>query len=463
MQLKFLQKYLIFFILAIFFVIQSFSLFNDADIWWDPAVYVEMGKYMFSDGNSGLWEPYRPILWPVILGFFWKMGLDPIFFGNLMSIALATVCIYIAYLICKKIFDMNTGIVAAFILSFTPTFFFFSGIPFSEMCSLMFLLLGIYFYFEKKIALCGLAFGLSFITRVFYVFVFFSLSLVICYEVFKRREKISRLILMGCYFFIPVLFYLLFNLFMYRDMFLPFIEQTWMTVNVGWVWSEPFYFYFFQIIKENLLSIFAIAGIIFIFPGGGMNKRNQTIFLAVFLIIFLPFNVFEQKEVRFMVLFWPVICVLIGYGIIMVFNKIKNQKMAWSYLILLLIVFCVYSLPQLKFNEYNDEYDIIYNYEKEHKLENPIWISNPSYIVHTDYNASLIYYPRFDLAKMEKLNFEMRDAKTVMINTCDIPCPPSEILCEESKSRFIEELKNKYELRAYDKKWICEFMVLVKN
>jgi len=56
----------------------------NADLWWDSSVYLGMGKYVYSFGEVGLYEGSRPLVWPLILGFFWKLGLDPIFFGRLM-------------------------------------------------------------------------------------------------------------------------------------------------------------------------------------------------------------------------------------------------------------------------------------------------------------------------------------------------------------------------------------------
>ncbi|MEK6876668.1 MAG: hypothetical protein AABX63_04600, partial [Nanoarchaeota archaeon] len=62
------------FLFFIFLIVKLVSLFAAADIWWDSAVYLGMGKYIYSSGDSGLWEASRPLVWPLILGFFWKIG-----------------------------------------------------------------------------------------------------------------------------------------------------------------------------------------------------------------------------------------------------------------------------------------------------------------------------------------------------------------------------------------------------
>src|SRR3989338_4217094 len=73
-------------IFLLFAVLKIFSLFVAQDIWWDSSVYVGMGKYIYSLGEAGLWESSRPLIWPLILGFFWKLNLDYILFGKLFVI-----------------------------------------------------------------------------------------------------------------------------------------------------------------------------------------------------------------------------------------------------------------------------------------------------------------------------------------------------------------------------------------
>ena len=71
-------------IVALFLFIFLLKLNPDANLWWDSSVYMNMGKYIYSFGETGLYEASRPLVWPLLLGFFWKMGLDDIFFGKLM-------------------------------------------------------------------------------------------------------------------------------------------------------------------------------------------------------------------------------------------------------------------------------------------------------------------------------------------------------------------------------------------
>ena len=79
--------------------------FSYHQIWWGSSVYIGMGKYIFSLGKQGLWEPIRPIIWPIILGYFWKLKLNPIFFGRLLIIIMSLVIIYLTFYITKKLYN----------------------------------------------------------------------------------------------------------------------------------------------------------------------------------------------------------------------------------------------------------------------------------------------------------------------------------------------------------------------
>ena len=72
---------------------------------WDTSSYILMGKYLYSFGQIGLWESFRPILYPAILGFFWKLGGDPILLVNILDMCFGLGSIYIIYLIGKAVFS----------------------------------------------------------------------------------------------------------------------------------------------------------------------------------------------------------------------------------------------------------------------------------------------------------------------------------------------------------------------
>src|SRR3989344_8609538 len=78
----------------------AFLLYNGASgLWWDSSVYMGMSKHIYSGGGSGLWEPSRPVLWPLIIGLLWKLSPDYIFLGKILSIFISLGSSVVIYLI----------------------------------------------------------------------------------------------------------------------------------------------------------------------------------------------------------------------------------------------------------------------------------------------------------------------------------------------------------------------------
>src|SRR3989338_477668 len=86
-------------IIAIFILSFYYHHYPNADLWWDSSVYLGMGKYIYSLGETGLYEESRPLVWPLILGVFWKFGLDAAFFGRLAVLIFSIGTIISAYFI----------------------------------------------------------------------------------------------------------------------------------------------------------------------------------------------------------------------------------------------------------------------------------------------------------------------------------------------------------------------------
>ena len=149
-------EYSLLIIIALFFISNLIIIFFQKNVWWDAAVYVGMGKYIFSLGNAGLWEASRPIIWPLILGFFWKLNLDVILFGKIISLIFSVGVLLMTYLIAKVIFDKKIALLSTLLLAFTSTFFFFSKLMLSGIVSTFFILVAIYFFIKKRYFLFGI-------------------------------------------------------------------------------------------------------------------------------------------------------------------------------------------------------------------------------------------------------------------------------------------------------------------
>ena len=458
---KTIKEHIIITAILILFALSFYYLLNpNADLWWDSSVYIGIGKYIYSSGNSGLYEASRPLVWPLILGFFWKIGMDAIFFGKLVVLLSGAGIITVAYLIAYELFGKKIALISALLLAFSPTFFLFNSIIFSEIPSTFFAVLGIYFFVKKRYNLSGLFFGITFMARFFQILLAIPFYLFFIYLMHKKKATLKQFFASILFFLIPVTPYLIVNLFLFKNPFYPFFLQSYMTQFTGWVYSQPFWFYFLNITKENALALFSIIGILFIFKN---EKGIKQIVPFAFLMAFIPYNFAAHKEMRFLISVFPLLYISTAYGIVKFSELFKKHGNIIILLILLIGAFQV--APKLRLNDYDDKLDTFYSFMESNDIKSGLWISNPSFIAYNNAEADeLIYYPLYNINQINELDKKSDEAKYVLINTCDIlPCPPNESQCNKEHSNFINLLKNKMNTYFYEKIGECEHYIFTSR
>jgi len=428
----------------------------NADLWWDSSVYLGMGKYVYSFGEVGLYEGSRPLVWPLILGFFWKLGLDPIFFGRLMVLIFGIGTIICTYLIARGLFSKRTALLSSFLLSFSPTFFIFNSIMFTEIPATFFVMLGLYLFIRQKYNFAGLTFGIAFMTRFFQIFFIVAIYLFFIYMAYKKKSKLKQVSWSILFFSIPIIPFLILNFILFNNPFYPFILQAWMTKFTGWIFHKPFSFYFVNLINENVLILFSILGMFFIF---NKERDMKLIIPSAFLLAFLPYNFAAHKEMRFLIFLFPLLYILASYGIIKFSEYFSKYGKTALFLIIIIGVFHV--APQLRLDNYDDQLDPFYDFMENKDVKKGLWISNPSFIAHTDAKADeLIYYPLYNTDKIIYLSTKISNAKHILINSCDIlPCPPYEKECNEEHEKFIALLAKNFKTELNEKHDGCNYYI----
>ena len=435
-------------IIALFLLLYFSHINFNSDLWWDSSVYINMGKYIYSYGNAGLYEASRPLVWPLILGFFWKIGMDVVFFGKLMVLLFGIGIVIVTYFIAYELFGKKTALISALLLAFSPTFFLFNSIMFSEIPSTFFAVFGVYFFVRKRYNLSGLFFGIAFMTRFFQILLIIPFYLFFIYIICKKKANPNQFFTSILFFLIPAIPYLIINLALFHNPFYPGFLQGYMTMFTGWVYNQPFWFYFLNIIKENALSLFSILGIILII------KKEKEMKLAMpfaFLVAFIPYNFVAHKEMRFLIQVLPLLYILTAYGIVKfsdLFDKFRFFKRYKNIIPFLIIAIAAFQImPQLRLNNYDDKLDQFYNFM------NAIDIKDAK-------ADELIYYPLYNTKKMIELQKKSGKARYVLINTCDIlPCPPNESQCDKEHGNFMSLLKNKLNIYFYEKRGECEYYI----
>ncbi|MBI4451936.1 glycosyltransferase family 39 protein [Candidatus Woesearchaeota archaeon] len=436
-----------------FFALKAFTIPFYKIVWWDAAVYAGMGKYIYSLGNLGLWEHTRPILWPAILGFFWKMGLNQVLAGRIIEMAFGGFCVILTYLIAKRLFDKKTALLASLFLAISPTFFFFNGIMLTEVVSTLFALIGMYTLFRNKPFFSGLFFGLAFLARFLQFMVFIPVLLSFYFFTDKKNLKFLLWAIAG--FAVVMLPFLALNQALYDDLLFPFTQHILITQNSGWPNYQPLKFYFLGLFNENLFYFLAFFGIIKALRDP--NQANKSMAFA-FLVPFLFFNSIKQKEMRFLIIIMPHIYILIASAITNFFTKVKKDiyKQVFTSAIIISLAFSAFNI----YIYYQKEYSKTSPYEE---LESRfamaygnIWVSSPIIAANHDKKiARLIYYPFFSKTKQAEMNREIISADFVFIDMCDIGCKPADSECDTGKNDILLNLRQKLKTDFHSKNNGC--------
>src|SRR3989338_3581076 len=102
------KKYLSLFSLLLLFFLGLYVFFlltRHHDIHWDEAVYISMGKYLYSLGTEGLFESIRPLGLPLILGFLWSIGFGTVFVYETLIFLFALGVLFLVFLLGTNIFS----------------------------------------------------------------------------------------------------------------------------------------------------------------------------------------------------------------------------------------------------------------------------------------------------------------------------------------------------------------------
>ncbi|MBI2653334.1 glycosyltransferase family 39 protein [Candidatus Woesearchaeota archaeon] len=447
---------LIYVLLFLFLLAKFLAISNYKTVWWDSAVYIGMGRHIYSIGNSGLWEDSRPLIWPLMLGFIWKIGLDVVLSGRILEIIFGGLCVYLAYLIGKEIFNEKAALLASLFLSMSPTFFFFNGIMLTEIVSTSFSLLGIYYFVKEKHFASGAFLGIAFMTRFLQLFVFVGLLFVLFYFDRKNLKKI----IIG--FLITILPFLILNQILYNNPLFPFMQQINLSKNSGWLNYQTLNHYFVELFKENFLYLLFI-------PGTFLALKNKKVYskfiVVIFLFFFIFFNLIKQKEMRFLIVLMPYMYLLVSYSIIYFLGRIKNNTI--NYLTITVVVFSLIYSAHTTSIFYNNESIKTNPYiEVQNRLDNTqgrIWVTNPIVAVFSDKKIDkLMYYPYFDNEKEGELISGISTANFVFFDSCDLACRPNDLKCEQDKTELIQNFKQKLKTTYSSKHNQCRQFIFEK-
>jgi len=344
---KFLtNNFVLLFLLFIFFIARFLFLLKEQLPIWDEAVYIGMGKYLWSFGSTGGWEIIRPIIIPLIFGLIWKLNLNAIFFSKFVGLIFSIATLFMVYLLGKRLANKEVGLVAAVLLAVTPLFYNWSTFALVDIPSTFFALLSIYFFIEKKLWQSGIFAGVAFLTKFPQGLIVVALSF---FAIERNLRNIKTLWKYFLAFFSVAVPFLIFNYFMYGNevsrvwhgIFRPFIMSIPMQDYAGFTGTffENVSYYVVAVLKDNILLVFFVIGMYYFLKNKMYKREFNLINVALFLfLIYLTY--IWHKEIRYSILFIPYFVLIAAYGIYSIVNKIKFKSYVYGAVgFILLIIF----------------------------------------------------------------------------------------------------------------------------
>ena len=450
------------------------------DIHWDEAVYISMGKYLYSSGSQGLFESIRPLGLPLVLGLFWKLGFGTalVYETVIFLFALGVLCL--VFLLGKEIFSEEAGIFACIVLVLTPLFFQSSISIMTEIPAVFFVLLSILLFVQgKHTFFVGVAASCAFLFKFPAGLIVLALFFLIAvHHVHDFRLLFYHAVFLLTGFIAVQLPVFLFNYLMYRDytatafdaLFRPLLlagghaANSVHAIESGW---ENIFYYVFQLVSNNPLLVLGFVGLFVVLFSRVEKSKALALFLplVVFLIYFTDI---VNKQPRFAVLFLPLLALFAGQLLFSLLSFLSGGNIVKKMLLLFLTLYLLWTFSlNVGFTEvyrfYPEETLPIeqeyYLYFSNNGVSGKILTTEPYFTAYTD---GILAYPYYNnLTDALQIYAEHSDDASYVIFTSNFyPC--SDILCFEQISQLHQEIVATHTL-VYSQEWNGELQEIYKK
>lgn len=438
---------------GLFFVLigaRLWYIFQPMPIWWDAAIYIGMGKYIFSQGYLGYWESLRPILWPCIQGLAWFIGLSPLVFGKIIVFISSCAALILVYILGCRIKDSRTGFLALLFMGTLPVFFYFTNVQITDIPSMTIGLIAILLLSRDKYFLSGLLVGLAFALRFPQALVILALgaAVVVSNINFENLNKsIKEIFVKLCYvalgFLAILLPYLAFNYFYYHDLFLPFRMASAVLVSDSalLLYGKGVLFYPEEFIRQNPFSVFVLLGLGVALWQLRKNHNNITLLSVVFacVIMFGYFLYQPHKELRYSLAFAPYVILLASYGLVFLIDWIPKKISKILILTTLFLVSIFISYQNIPLQRFTPSGSILYynSYFKDFEYVR-IVTTSPQQVITGGVKILKLYE---DWAPADVVLREYgTSVDYIALDTSQIFCFDENIACEQRKQIFLKNL-----------------------
>tara|TARA_Y100000034_G_C6905799_1_gene420245 strand:- start:1857 stop:3500 length:1644 start_codon:yes stop_codon:yes gene_type:complete len=173
---------------------------------WDDFNYViKAVNYVFSVQVTPFLLEYglgHPPFFFLFSGLIFRIFGDSLVVSHLITVVFSFLAVYFTYLIGRELFSKRVGIIAAFVLLFTPMFFSFSSLFYLEMPLTALIIIGLYFAIRNNHYLYVLFASLAILTKEPAIAFVIALLFI---KIIKEKDKLK----IGLIYSIPIFVFLL--------------------------------------------------------------------------------------------------------------------------------------------------------------------------------------------------------------------------------------------------------------
>ncbi len=429
---------------------------------WDEAVYIGIGKYIFSLGHQGLWEMIRPLALPLVLGLVWRLGFDPVVIGQFIAIVCASACLLILYLLAVEFFDRFTALIAVLLCAASSTFFLYSTYILTDIPAAMLILLALLLWVKGKNPLIiGFVAALGMMMKFPCGLLLIILPVLVWFGE-KQAERFRSVILFVLGALIILVPFVVFNLVMYapytgnvldaafRPLILAKSHESGISGYVPGL-AKNLLFYPSVLLSSNLLLVFSIVGIVF------LRKRFKLLaVLGVGASYLVYFTSIANKQDRFVLFILPFVCLLASLGLansIMCVMRARvglMQALAGAMLAIIIV-----QGAQFSFSENSRYYGWrpasvppivheFYEYPRTHGVEGPIYTTDPLPVVYNDN----LFIPFYFMSQSTMLAYNEWESSIspdlVFFSMGSFPCLPDDESCVASRYALLASIESSY-------------------
>ncbi len=451
------KNYPLYAILALALIIRLIFAFSWHEVWWDSGVYIGMGKHLFSGGTTGFWEHIRPPFLPIMLGFLWKLGLNPVFFGRLLEIIFMLGIVWLTYQIARHWFEDKTAILASLIVALSPIFYHLSFHQYNEIPSTFFVLLAVWLTIKEKHLLSGISTGLAFLSK-FAPGMF--VAIIILYLAVNKKWK--PVLLTGAGFAITTSPYFLYSWIAHGSPLATFFaaqEAISKVLGCNVLRYQPWYQYFsWLVFSETKLHFLAVFGI---FALVKKWKKQHLLFAFSVIIPLIYFSQLHCRDYRYITLFLPFTAMLTALGAVWICQQLNiKKKQVFVILAILLSAWMLNTTIRYYYNNEPQQPDAnaeeYFHYFAGKQANGEIWTANPIITAYTDKKLEKIYYPVYNETVLNEFTdyvaMHHENIGAVLLDNCGggIICPPNEPDCPAKTQKLINLLDKKF-TRTFNK------------